>query len=171
MRKIAGCLILCAMPAAADVTATFRDGAPTDRFTFELSEGCLSGPLTLRIDLSGSDAGLIFDTTGSGAGVAVFQPFVLVSGQDLFVGVAPISDGDHVAILTLRGLDAQVPLSFTIDLDDTVNQREITVSGAEIAGAWVSLTGAGTSYSARFGADGTAVMAIPEQRETCTPLS
>lgn len=58
-------LILClaATSAHADVTATFRDGAPVDRFTFAPQDTCLTGPVIVAIDLSGSDAGLIFDIT------------------------------------------------------------------------------------------------------------
>lgn len=139
MKTTAIILCLAGTAAQADISGTFRDGAPVDRFTFTANDGCLMGPANLTIDLSGSDAGLIFDVTGAGQGVEVFQPLVLVSGGQTVQSTSNLTDGDTMLALSLNGMPQGQPLAFTMDLDDTIGQREITVSGAEIAGATVTL--------------------------------
>ncbi|MFT5066424.1 MAG: hypothetical protein ACJAXK_003108 [Yoonia sp.] len=151
-------LILCfaSSAAQADITATFRDGAPVDQFTFNASDDCLSGPISVIVDLSGSQAGLIFDITSAGMGVEVFQPFVLTAGQAAFSRVSEVNDGDQTLTLDLTSLTQQV--AFTIDLDDTIGQREITVSGAEIAGASVTVINADQTTTGVFDTSGNAVI-------------
>ena len=51
-------------------------------------------------------------------------------------------------------------LAFTIDLDDKIGQREITVSGAEIAGAKVMLQTDTDVLEGTFDAKGNAVIAV-----------
>ena len=148
--------------AHADVTVAFSEGAPTDRFTLTADEACLDGPLTVTFDLSGSTAGLIFDITSNGAGVEVYQPFVLVSGAEDVAAHSAVSDGDTTLKLELAALAEGRPIAFTIDLDDTIGQREIIVSGSEIAGATVSLTSSEKTVSAVFGQDAIARIATSD---------
>ena len=73
MRIPALIALLSANPAFADITVTFAEGAPTDRFTIAANDSCVTGPVQMTIDLSESDAGLVFDVTAAGAGVEVFS--------------------------------------------------------------------------------------------------
>ena len=60
MRILPSALItFLATSAAADVTVTFRDGAPKDRFTITNVAACATGPFDLTIDLAGSPSNLI----------------------------------------------------------------------------------------------------------------
>lgn len=148
-----------ATPAMADINVRFLEGAPTDRFVFEATGDCALEDVRLTIDLSGSDAGLIFDTTPSGAGVEVFQPFVLVAGADLVTDTSGVVDGDQRLTLDVARLDPGAQIAFTIDVDDTIGAREITVSGAEIAGASAQLEIGGEVLTAPFTANATAQIA------------
>jgi hypothetical protein len=158
MRLLITSVPLCVIAtlAAADVTIRFAEGAPTDRFTITTVDTCVEGAATITIDLAGSPAGLIFDTTASGAGVQVSQPFILVAGKEIVTRIPQLADGDRSVTLTLSKLVSHQPVAFTTDVDDTIGQREITVSGAEIAGATVTLTSANGSISATFGSDAVA---------------
>lgn len=143
-----------AMPALADVEVTFREGAPKDRFVIANKGACATGPMDITIDLAGSDAGLIFDVTDTGAGVEVFQPFVLVSGQAFVANTPAVQDGDNKVVLSLSNLMQDQPVAFTVDVDDTAGGREITVSGSEISGATISIAGGATGV---FGSNAVAV--------------
>lgn len=147
------CAAVCSLsttPAWADVEVVFREGAPKDRFTIANVSGCPLGALDVTVDLSGSTAGLIFDVTGSGAGVQVFQPFDVVEGRQRLQSVPTVRDGDNQVTLALTGLDAGQRVAFTIDVDDTIGAREITVSGSEITGAGVRVRLSGRQQSATF---------------------
>lgn len=148
---------LLALPAAADVAVAFSEGAPKDRFTITNIGACALGPVDVTIDLAGSSAGLVFDVTGQGAGVEVFQPFELVSGGDLLTSTPRVRDGDNALMLSLTSLGQGQSVSFTIDVDDTIGAREITVSRAEITGASVRVETAMTRASGTFDATATAV--------------
>ncbi|MCY6382107.1 aggregation factor core [Hoeflea prorocentri] len=139
-----------ASPAFADLQVRFDEGAPKDRFTITNTGACALGAASLTIDLGGSPYGLIFDVTGKGAGVEVFQPFELVSGGEVLNTVPRVSDGDSAVTLDLTGLDAGASLAFTIDVDDTADALEITVSDSEIVGAGVVLETAAGSATASF---------------------
>lgn len=147
-----------ALPAHADLTLRFDEGAPKDRFTLTNTGACDPGPMSVTIDLSGSASGLIFDTDQRGAGVQVFQPFVLIAGADRVTTLPKVSDGDTSVTLDLDGLAQAQSVAFTIDVDDTVGTREITVSGSEIAGALLRITAAGTTREAAFGTDARATL-------------
>lgn len=134
-------LILSATAAAADLTVRFDEGAPKDRFTLTNTGGCALPAGTVTIDLGTAPAGLIFDVTGSGAGVEVFQPFEVTSGAENLTRLPRVSDGQSAVTLDLKGLGSGATVSFTIDVDDTGGGREITVSGSEIAGASVRVGG------------------------------
>lgn len=150
---------LAATTASADITVTFRDGAPKDRFTITQNAPCAIGPATLVLDLGTAPAGLIFDTTSTGAGVEVFQPFEWVSAPAGMDTTPQVGDGDTGLALDLPNLTPQLPLAFTIDLDDTTSTRQITVSGSEVAGAQVTLTTGGTTSVGTFDANGVATIA------------
>ena len=121
-------------PAYADLQVRFDEGAPKDRFSFSNVGECDIGSTTLSIDLSGSPYGLIFDVTGTGAGVEVFQPFEVVDGSENLRAMPLVQDGDNQVSLELVGLKPGETLAFTIDVDDTKNNREITVSNSEFTG-------------------------------------
>lgn len=152
--------LLFAGPALADLEVQFIEGAPVDRFSFALTGGCTIDQATLTIDLTETAGQLIFDTTAQGAGVEVFQPFVLVEGASQVATLPTVLDGDKILSLELSRLEA--PLAFTTDLDDTIGAREITVSGGEIEGARVDLRMNGTTYSAAFSEGAGARIALPD---------
>lgn len=156
----AACALL-AGPAFADLQVTFDEGAPKDRFTVQTVGGCGLGPSDIRIDLSGSAAGLVFDVTASGAGVEVFQPFELTAGASNLTSVPMVTDGQTEVVLPVSGLTDSDAISFTIDVDDTMGGREITVSRAEISGARVEVSMAGKTYRGTFGDDAVARVAVP----------
>lgn len=156
---LAAILAGLASPAFADLQVRFDEGAPKDRFTIANTGACALGAASLTIDLSGSPYGLIFDVTGSGAGVEVFQPFELVSGGAALNAIPRVADGDSSVTLDLTGLDAGASLAFTIDVDDTADALEITVSDSEIVGAGVALNAAGGTAKAAFGRNAVANLA------------
>lgn len=145
-------------PAAADIAVRFLEGAPTDRFVFEAIGPCPVTEARLTVDLAGSSAGLIFDVTDAGQGVEVFQPFTLVAGSDLVTATTAVTDGDRALSLDVRTLQPGAQIAFTIDVDDTIGAREITVSGAEITGSEARLTVNGVVFSAPFGPDARALI-------------
>lgn len=145
-----------AFGAQADMVVSFIEGAPKDRFVFELVGTCATGPASLEIDLAGSNAGLIFDVTSAGAGVEVFQPFELVAGAERVIGTSAVLDGAQDLSLDVSGLEPGSQVAFTIDVDDTIGAREITVSGAEITGAEARIVVDGQTYEGAFGPDARA---------------
>ncbi|MEO0401668.1 MAG: hypothetical protein AAF214_04770 [Pseudomonadota bacterium] len=146
-------VVLAPLPAAATMTATFRDGAPKDRFTLQYSGDCVLSDIEIEIDLGTAPAGLIFDTTSAGAGVEVFQPLEWVTGT---ARTTAVTDGDTALTLSLDTIAPGDVLAFTIDIDDTTSTRQITVNGSEMAGATLRMD----STDALFDDTGTAVMAL-----------
>lgn len=131
-------LLLCPSVAGAEIVARFTESAPKDRFEITNTGACDQGAIVLMLDLSRSAAGLIFDTTGSGAGVSVFQPFDLVAGGDLLRAVPQVTDGMNSVELRLSRFPAGATLAFTVDVDDTLVSGALgqtRVSGGEISGA------------------------------------
>ncbi len=161
LTSIAATVILAAGPAFADLSVRFIEGAPKDRFVFTHEGTCTTGPMTLTVDLSGSSAGLVFDVTGNGAGVEVFQPFELVSGGDRVTNLPQVADGDTSLDIALSGLAPGEVVAFTIDLDDTIGAREITVSRSEIVGAGVTVTAGSTTATGAFGEDARTRVSLP----------
>ena len=165
MIRLAAVLAILAQPAFADISAKFVESAPKDSFTFVNTSACATGPIDLTVDLSGSAAGLIFDTTGNGAGVEVFQPFELVAGGAELKSVEAVTDGDTSVKLRLKDLPAGGKIAFTIDVDDTLaasSNGQIMVSGGEIAGASVSMTAGGDTTRATFDNRGNATLALKD---------
>ena len=154
--------ILAAGPAFADLDIRFVEGAPKDRFTLTQTGGCALGPSKITIDLAGSAAGLIFDVTATGAGVEVFQPFELTAGAAQVETLPVVADGDTKLTLALSGLADGQSVAFTIDVDDTLGSRAITVSGAEIEGASVHLANNASSVSATFDQTARAKITVPD---------
>ena len=164
MRQILGavvCATMAASVAQADMAVRFEEGAPKDRFVFENASACAIEGATLLLDLSGSAAGLIFDVTGSGAGVEVYQPLEIVAGSDALVAVPRVRDGENRVTFDLRALEPGARLAFTIDVDDTLGSRAITVSNSEIAGARVALVSGDDRREGAFVDGPVARVAVP----------
>jgi hypothetical protein len=108
---------------------------------------------------------LIFDTTASGAGVDVFQPFEIREGDLKLVSSLEVNDGDTALSIAIPGLQAGSSVSFTIDVDDTLVSSElgmIRVTGAEIENARVNLRlGDQQPVSASFDSAGKALVEVP----------
>ena len=152
---------LAVLPAFADIGVRFIESAPKDRFEITNLAACDVVATDVVVDLGASAAGLIFDTTGAGAGVEVFQPFELIAGADALAAVPDVLDGDRQVVLSIRRLAAGKRIAFTIDVDDTIGPRGIMVSGSEIEGAVVHVNAAGTTASGRFSRQGEAVVKTP----------
>lgn len=147
-------------PALADIRVDFDEGAPVDRFTIRNTGACPLGPATVTIDLSGSAGGLIFDVTGAGAGIQVFQPFRVVVGEALLTGLPEVSDGDTSIVLPLRGLESGAQVAFTIDVDDTVSSYGTMIAGSEIEGATLRIDTGNGAMEGAFGRDSRAAVAV-----------
>ena len=152
--------LFIATPAFADIRVDFDEGAPKDRFTILNDGACALEEATVTVDLDGSAGKLIFDVTGSGAGIQVFQPFEAVSGAELLTELPSVSDGDTAVSLTLRSLSPGERVAFTIDVDDTTSGYGITVSGSEITGAGVRVQAGDRMAEGRFGEDAVARVAL-----------
>lgn len=147
-----------AEPNLATVEVEFVEGAPKDRFVIQNTGACGLEDLTVALDLSSSAGGLIFDTSATGAGVEVFQPFEVEEG-DIALGEGDIAqlvanrveDGDTELALRIATLGAGDRASFTIDVDDTLPQGElgqIRVADSEISGARVTITAGDSAVTA-----------------------
>lgn len=163
MKTIVALALSCLIssPAFADISVRFIEGAPKDRFVVTNTGACDLSATQVKIDLSGTPAGLIFDVTGSGPGVEVFQPFQIVSGQDLVANAPDVSDGDRSVTLDLQSFATGKSVAFTIDVDDTGGAREITISDSEIRGATVGITTKDGAFTAAFAASSEVTVGIP----------
>ncbi|MFK7869071.1 MAG: aggregation factor core [Roseobacter sp.] len=150
-----------ATTAPAQLAVRFVEGAPKDRFIFENTGDCGLKDAAITVDLAGSNGRLIFDVTGQGAGVSVFQPFEVVSGLASLSGLPIVKDGDTLLSLSVNELAPGDAIAFTIDVDDTVGQRETVVAGAEVTGADVIVTTQGEQTSGVFGPNASAVVPLP----------
>jgi hypothetical protein len=150
--------------AAADgLTVQFTDGVPKDTIT--LTNGnCLLNEAVIVIDLSQSAAGLIFDVTAAGAGVAVFHPVEVTAGT---IAISPVVDGGQVLHLRISDFPIGATFSLSADLDDTTSGRQRTVTGAEMAGATVTLVSGKAASTAVFGETGLAILALPPGIDGC----
>lgn len=157
---LAAAATLMAAQALADIRVQFDEGAPKDRFTITRVGECALGATVVVLDLSKSPSGLIFDVSGSGQGVEVFQPFELVAGADNLTSQPTVRDGDQAIRLPLASLEQGDSVAFTIDVDDTGGGREITVSDSEIEGAVVRVETEEGSFIGAFGGDARADVRI-----------
>lgn len=155
---------LTALPALADISVRFIEGAPKDRFEITNLSTCAVVRTDLVIDLSTSAAGLIFDTTATGAGVDVFQPFELVAGADALASQPQVIDGDKQVALPIGRLAPKAVLAFTIDVDNTMTSRGTMVSGSQIEGVSVRVRAAGITTTGQFSQQGSALI----QTTPCT---
>ena len=140
MRAALAALLLAATPVRGELAARFVEGAPTDRFEVANEGACALEAVDLVIDLAPSAGGLILDVTASGAGVEVFQPLRVVEGRERLRETPRGADGDVALVLRVGALPPGGRIALTLDLDDTLAGRRITVSGAEIEGALLRLT-------------------------------
>lgn len=150
---------IAATTAQADITLAFYESAPKDRFVLT-SASCPLSDITVEIDLSPSAGRLIFDVTGAGAGVEVFQPVEVQQGT---ASVIPVVDGDQVLRFDVAALPAGETLVISADLDDVLDQSDlgqIRVAGSELDGATVMLDGLGPQVRATF-QDGTNRISLP----------
>ncbi|WP_170429727.1 aggregation factor core [Ruegeria arenilitoris] len=142
--------LFAATSLQAGVQIRFIEGAPKDRFVLTNVGTCEVEASTLKIDLSQSAGRLIFDVAENGAGVEVYQPLEFVEGVDALRQLPLVVDGQNTIELEITSLAIGDKLAFTIDVDDTIGQREITVTGSEIEGATVSFADADETNTATF---------------------
>jgi hypothetical protein len=163
--RLALCLpLLAAAPARAELGLSFVDSSP-DRITIQNRSGCDLGAFELVVDLGASPAGLIFDTSGEGAGFAAFAPLEIISGADQVRGLGALMDGDTRLAIELDFLAGKGTVALAVDVDDTSLASELgrtIVSPAEIAGATAHIRrpGGAPPLSATFGPDGTATLPL-----------
>lgn len=156
--------VLAVAPALAELRVGYVDSAP-DRFTIHNRSGCDLGPFELVIDLGASPAGLIFDTSGGGAGFAGHAPLEIVGGAEQVRGVGAITDGDSRLVIDLDFLAGNGTVSIAVDVDDTREASDLgptIVSPAEIAGAaaYVHRPAGAPPLAATFGQNGVAVLPL-----------
>lgn len=136
--------------AGVAMDAVFIEGAPIDRLlvTNRSDTGWKIEQITW--DLMPSAGQVIFDTTGSGAGVEVFQPFRQLSAKDTRraggevsdVGQGPVlaaepvvTDGDQSLVIQFESFEPRQVFGMSIDVDDQIASRQITVERGEMQGA------------------------------------
>ena len=162
--KVVGFATLMLMSASvvhANVIVEFIEGAPKDRFVVTNTGQCLLQGLRVDIDLINTTGGLIFDTTATGAGVQVFQPFEVSSGDIALNVKARVNDGDTELSITVASIQPMASVGFTIDVDDTVRNSErgmIIVSAAEMEGGMVTVTQGSFASSGVFGRNSSATV-------------
>lgn len=161
---LATLLMLTAPKSYADIEIRFNEGAPKDIFTLENMSECNLNDVMLEIDLSNSAGKLIFDTTATGAGVQVFQPFEVRHGSMSLSSATEVRDGESGLSVKIDQINAGNSVSFTIDVDDTLPRGElgnIRVSGSEIEGGAVYLSLPDTDrVAANFSKDATATLKV-----------
>lgn len=157
---LASAFALFATTAQANLQISFIEGAPKDRFKIENTGNCGIVDSTVRLDLSRSAGALIFDVTGRGAGVEVFQPLEITQGRDALLGLPTVTDGQTSIDFAINTLAPGDSIAFTIDVDDTLGQREITVAGSEMAGAMVRLSQDQKVSETLFNAGSTATIPL-----------
>ena len=147
------------------VSVRFVESAPKDRFVFENRGSCLIGEATVEIDLAETAGKLIFDTTETGAGVEVFQPFEILEGDISLVSGSRVEDGDRMLTVQIFGLEEGGRAGFTIDVDDTLTDSDlgmIRVTESEMSGGRISMIhGEFGSATAVFDDVSQAVLALP----------
>lgn len=150
---------------SAEVSVRFIESAPKDRFIIENTSSCSFDNVLFTVDLSETAGQLIFDTTASGAGVEVFQPFETVAGQLELVSSNDVNDGDTGLTVRIADLQPGSRAGFSIDVDDTLTSSElgmIRVTDSEISGGLVRIEHADQpAVTATFDSDSNALLSIP----------
>ena len=156
--------MLLTASAQAAIEVRFVESAPKDRFIITNTGSCTFSELILVINLAQSAGRLIFDTTGAGAGVEVFQPFEVTEGKIELVSGKVVKDGDTELALRIKSLAPGARASFTIDVDDTLPRSELgktRVAASEISGGTVRvIAGRGQSATAVFDDASRATVAL-----------
>ena len=156
--------------AYAGMTVKFVESAPKDWFSITNNSDCGLMDIKVTVDLSNSVGQLIFDTTGSGAGVEVFQPFEVREGSITLDSGYDVVDGDRMLMLNIGVLNPGDTASFTIDVDDTRPRSELgqtRVSSSEIDQARVSvMVGDGQPAEAVFDATSQAEVLLGSCKAT-----
>lgn len=156
-----GAALLCSVAAhatttcAQNVSLAFVESAPRDRF--EVSNDSLPGQRIQRLtlDLAGSAGRLIFDTVEGGAGIDVFQPFRVESGEARLSATPVVPDGSERLELVFTRFEAGQRFVFSIDVDDRLTASDLgqtRVSDSELKGALLTVVvgpGAGREIQAR----------------------
>ena len=94
-------------------------------------------------NLSPSNGKVFFDVTDKGAGVEVFQPLRIVSKGNNAAKLAEppvIKDGDQQLVMRFSQFTGQQQFAVTMDVDDQLGGREITVNSSEMSGAMLDVT-------------------------------
>ena len=148
------------------INVDFVESAPKDRFVITNVGTCTVENMVFELDLSQSQGGLIFDTTGAGAGVEVFQPFEVIAGDIAQISDEGVKDGDSQLALRIGNLQPGGIASFSIDVDDTLRDEsalgEIRVAGSEMSGGAVQVTvGNAAPQSSAFDEVSSAVIQLP----------
>ncbi|MCB5163102.1 hypothetical protein [Marinomonas algarum] len=157
----ASATLLTAPVTHADVEVSFVDSAPKDRFVLLNTGECALENIMVDFDLSKSVGKLIFDTTATGAGVEVFQPFEVRRGKLMLASTNEIKDGDSTLSLKIQSIAPSESVSFTIDVDDTLDRSElgnIRVSGSEITNGSITLITQKSTVSTTFNRYGKALL-------------
>lgn len=148
------------------IEVRFIESAPKDRFLVTNKSECEIESLTVNIDLSSSAGKLIFDTTQTGAGVEVFQPFEIERGELELISSSDVKDGDSEISVRIQNMQPGGSASFTIDVDDTLRDSElgkIRVAGSEIKGGSVrAKTNQSELSMATFSSQSTATLSFPD---------
>ncbi len=165
-RTLATLCVLAHPAAAQDLIMQFQDGAPKDSITLA-NTGCPLTDAVVTLDLSETDAGLIFDVTSDGVGVEVFQPVEVTQGN---VTVSDVTDGSQLLTLSIPELPEFAEVRLTADLDDTMAGRQTVVVGSELAGANMVLYWQGEVATAAFQGDGIARIDLSQFASAC-PVS
>ncbi len=144
----------------SNVEVTFIESAPKDSFIIKNIGSCTLNQTTIDINLSSSQGQLIFDTTDTGAGVEVYQPFEITQGKNTLVknNQPEVKDGDQKISLKFNALEAGEVFSFTIDVDDNLSNSirgNTQVVGSEMEGATLIVN---SSLSAQFSRNNIAVV-------------
>jgi len=140
---LAFCLLGMSVSSYANLQVKFVESAPKDWFAVTSLASCVLRNVQMSIDLSNSAGKLIFGTTANGAGVEVFQPFEVRSGEIALTSGDQVFDSDRALSVLITSLKPGEIASFTIDVDDTMTNSElgmIRVSKSEITGSEVSIS-------------------------------
>ena len=148
--------VAAALPALADIEASFREGAPTDLLTIANIGGCALGPAEVVFDLTGSAGGLILDTAAMGPGTSSYRPVTILGGAAHLAEPPRTADGDRRLVLRLTDLPPGAAVDIALDLDDTRGTVRTRVSGEEMIGARLTVTTENGPNEGTFGADGRA---------------
>ena len=84
-----------------------------------------------------------------------------MAGADVLTEMPEVRDGDRKVLLNIGELAQDAEVAFTIDVDDTIKAREITVTDAEIIGATVRIALKGETFSGPFSGDSIATVTLP----------